>query len=211
MKRWILLIVLIAAMVGSYNWLNETPSELKREEIKQKPTTEALNEFKRASLTPGRVVELQTSKGNIDFTLFEKDCPLTTKRIADLVTTGAYNGVKFPRVENWVIQTADAKKKVKPMGVEVMRGLTNAKGAVGMARVGNDLNSNTSVFYILLDPQPGLDMQYTIFGRVIRGMDIAMKIRKGDVIRKATIRPLTPKDQKDFMNVLKIESERRTQ
>ena len=210
MKRWILLIVLIAAMVGSYNWLNQTPTQLHKEEIAQKPTAEMLKSQTKATLTPGRVVELQTNKGNIDFVLFEKDCPLTTKRIAGLVAAGKYNGVKFPRVEGWVIQTDKAKADVKPMGIEVKRGLVHAKGAVGMART-SDPNSNTSIFYILLDPQPGLNGQYTVFGRVIRGMDTVIKIKKGDVIRKATIRPLTAKDRKDFMEILKIEAERKTE
>ncbi|MCL5102547.1 MAG: peptidylprolyl isomerase [Armatimonadetes bacterium] len=210
MMKWILLIVLVAAMVGSYNWLNETPTELHREEIQQKPTAELLKSQAHATLTPGSVVELQTNKGQIDFVLFEKDCPTTTKRVAALVAAGAYNGVKFPRVEGWVIQTDMAKAKVKPMGIEVMKGLVNSKGAVGMART-SDPNSNTSIFYILLDPQPGLDGQYTVFGRVIRGMDNVIKIKKGDVIRRAKVRPLTDKDRKDFMEALKIEAERKTQ
>lgn len=166
--------------------------------------------LKTATKDPGRVVVLNTNRGTIEFVLFEKDCPKTTARIADLVQRGKYNGVKFPRAENWVIQTEQAKEKVPPMDIEVAKDLTHAKGSVGMARPA-DPHMNTSVFYITLEPAHHLDLQYTNFGRVINGMDTAMKIRKGDVIKTATVRPLTAADKKLFFEVLQIESDRKTQ
>ena len=208
MKLWlwgIAIVLLMAGFVGAQIWINQTPNKLERVELPQPPT------YKKATLTPGRVVELHTSKGEIDFVLFEKDCPKTTKRIADLVQKGCYNGIKFPRVENWVIQTDACKETVKPMGIEVRDGLSHAKGAVGMARVGNDLNSNTSIFYILLDPQTSLDQLYTVFGRLINGMDVAMKLKKNDVIKSAIVRPLTKADKKKFYAILTIEAERKTE
>ena len=208
MRLWlwrIAIILLVAGFVGAQMWLNKTPDELERVKLPPPPT------YKKATLTPGRVVELHTSRGEIDFVLFEKDSPKTTKRIADLVQKGCYNGVKFSRVENWIIQTDECKEKVKPMGIEVREGLSHAKGAVGMARLGNDFNSNTSVFYILLDPQSGLDLQYTVFGRLISGMDVAMKMQKNDVIKSAEVRPLTEADKKKFYEMLTIEAERKTE
>lgn len=174
------------------------------------PTSPAQEKLKTATKEPGRVVVLNTTRGKITFVLYEKDCPKTTSRIAKLVIAGAYNGVTFPRVENWVIQTGKAKQQVTPMGIEIAKGLTHAKGTVGMARAAN-VNTNTSVFYIALEPAYHLDFMYTSFGRVIDGMDVAMKIRTGDVIKTATIRPITDTDKKRFYDVLKVESERRTQ
>ena len=55
------------------------------------------------------------------------------------------------------------------------------------------------------------NFQYTNFGRVIKGMGVAMRIKLGDVIKTATLRPLTQADRKLFDEALKIESERRTQ
>jgi len=216
-KTWVILIVLIAALLGVNNWMNKTydPEQPEREEIgdQLKPKTPSKKpEVKEATMTPGRVVELNTDKGQIAFVLFEKDCPKTTGRIVDLVNDGSYNNVKFERIEKGqLIQTGKVKKDVSSMGCEFCKGLTNTKGSVGMARVGGDYNSNTSVFYVLLEPWPHLDYEYTVFGRLIKGMDVAMKIKLNDVIKSAKVRPLTTEDKNLFYDALKIESERKTQ
>jgi cyclophilin family peptidyl-prolyl cis-trans isomerase len=90
----------------------------------------------------------------------------------------------------------------------LFRSLIHTKGTVGMARTSN-VNSATSVFYILIEPLPHLDYEYTVFGRLIRGMDVATAIKKGDMIKSATVRLITDADKKEFAKVLKIESERR--
>jgi peptidyl-prolyl cis-trans isomerase B (cyclophilin B) len=208
MKRWIVAAVLLVAMIAAYNWLLSDEIKPTRVEVVKPP---APTPKKKATMEPGRVVELHTKKGNIDIVLFEKDCPKTTKRIADLIAEGAYNGVSFPRVErNVLIQTDQAKSKhpIKPMHRELLDGLINTKGAVGMART-DDVNSAKSVFYILIEPLPQLDFEYTIFGRLIRGMDVVTSIKKGDVIMSAKLRPPTEADKKALTHVLTIESERR--
>ncbi|MCE5199998.1 MAG: peptidylprolyl isomerase [Armatimonadota bacterium] len=200
MKRWILLIILFVGMITAYNYLDAVQTKPKRVSLPEPQP--GLKTDKPATLQPGRVVELQTSKGEIDFILFERDCPKTTKQIAKLVSAKAYDGVKFGRVEkNELIQTDTAKKKAPTLGLECLSKLNNVKGAVGMARTA-DINSATSVFYILLEPKPSLDYEYTTFGRVIRGLDVAMSITKNDTIKHAVIRPLTPRDRKDFYAAL---------
>ncbi|MCE5324280.1 peptidylprolyl isomerase [bacterium] len=208
MKKWLIVVVLLAAMVVSYNWLANTQIKPTIEEAVKPPPQVPQ---KKATMTPGRVVELHTTKGEIDFVLFEKDCPKSTKRIADLAKEGSYNGVKFERVvPNLLIQTALAKTK-KPINTiprELADGLTNTKGAVGMARK-KPVNSAVSVFYILIEPMPHLDYDYAVFGRVIRGMDVITSIKKNDTIKYAKVRPMTGADRKAFGKVLEIESERR--
>lgn len=205
LKLWGLLAMLLIAL-GAASWYLskqqtgadrvrlERPSEQAVKGASQAPQAPKL---KKATKTPGRVVELDTTRGKIEFVLFEQDCPKTTSRIADLVNAGLYNGISFPRVEDWVIQTTAAKKDMPRMGIEITDGLTHATGTVGMARTG-DPNSNTSVFYITLRPAPHLDSGYTNFGRVIRGMDVATKIKLGDVIKSAKLRPLTDADKRAF-------------
>lgn len=165
----------------------------------------------RATMQPGDVVELNTTKGIISFVLFEKDCPNTTKRIKSLVSQGKYNGVGFPRVEDWIIQTDEATIPESGIPLEAVDGLTHAKGAVGMDRKGNDYSSGNSVFYILKDPMPGLDGDYTVFGRLIYGMDVVMKITKNDSIKSARLRPFTKKDKIALEEKLQIETERLTE
>jgi len=220
-RLWGILAILLVAL-GGVSWLlSRQQNAPQREEVKPPPEiakqidkqmgrSSAPPKIKNSTHAPGRVVVLNTTRGTIEFVLFEKDCPKTTARIADLAGSGAYNGVKFPRVEGWVIQTEAAKKTVAPMGLEIAKGLTHAKGSVGMART-SDPNMNTSVFYITLEPAPHLDLQYTNFGRVIKGIDVAMKIKLGDVIKTATVRPLTDADRKLFNEALQVEAERRTQ
>ncbi len=212
-KLWILLVVIVGGLVGMSSVLSRLAEDQggHREELKQKLPPSRTQRVRDATMIPGRVVHLDTNKGVIEFVLFEKDCPKTTKRIADLVQEGCYDGVKFGRVvKDTLIQTAMCKKSVKPMGCEFASGMVHAKGSVGMARVGNDYGSNTSSFYILLEPQPHLDLEYTNFGRLIRGMDVAMSIVEGDVIQSAQVRALTEADNERFQEVLKIESDRRT-
>jgi cyclophilin family peptidyl-prolyl cis-trans isomerase len=216
-KLWGLLALLIAGLCGMSWWLSKIQDENKpvrvdtsTPQLEQLTKPKTAPEPKNATKEPGRVVVLTTNRGVIEFTLYEKDCPRTTARVAELVQGGFYNGVNFPRVEDWVIQTQPATKQVPAMGLEIVNGLTHAKGTVGMART-TDPNSNTSVFYITLEPAYQLDLEYTIFGRVIKGMGVAMKIKLGDTIKTATLRPLTQADKKLFDEALKIESDRRTQ
>ncbi|MCE5314741.1 MAG: peptidylprolyl isomerase [Armatimonadota bacterium] len=208
MKRWIIVAALLAGMIGAYQWTSETKTEPTRKEVVKPPASPP---EKQATMTPGRVVELHTTKGQIDFVLFEKDCPVTTKRIADLVTKGSYNGIEFNRiVPRRLIQTGPAKgnKSLERIGREFADGLIHTKGTVGMARM-DDPNSATSVFYILIEPMPWLNYEYTSFGRLIRGMDVVISIRKGDIIKSAKLRPFTDLDKKALNEVLKTESERR--
>ncbi|MCX6344762.1 MAG: peptidylprolyl isomerase [Armatimonadetes bacterium] len=191
MKKWILLFVLIAALAVTSKWESGTPTGPEREELDISPVRPTVG---KATLVPGRVVELQMKNGKIEFVLFEKDCPLTTKRISDLVAAKAYDGVKFPRVEGWIVQTDNAKSNVPNMNVEVLDRLKNVVGAVGMARKVK-YDTNVSSFYFLKRPAHHLDREYTVFGQVIRGMDVVNKIKIGDVIQSAKVRSLTPEDK----------------
>ncbi len=79
--KWLLLICLAILVHFSYNWLSATPTERKRIALEPPKPSEPVQSFKTATMSPGRVVELYTNKGRIDFVLFEKDCPKTCARI----------------------------------------------------------------------------------------------------------------------------------
>ena len=209
MRIWIVLVALIAALVAVYGWLSAMPTDQEREEVYRKPPP-AKRPARKATLKPGRVVELHTARGRIDFVLFEKDCRLTTARIADLVTHKRYDNAPFVRVEpNELIQTGVPSGPLRPIKREVVQGLLHEKGAVGIAR-GNRPDSATSAIYILVEPRHDLDYSYAVFGRVIRGMDAVTKIRVGDKITKAVLRPSTAEDRSLLMRCLQIEVERKT-
>ncbi len=127
------------------------------------------------------VAVLETSLGAIKFKLYEDKAPITTANFIKLAESGFYDGLIFHRVvDNFVIQTGD------PMGtgmggsaetipLEVVEGLTHTDGAVGMAR-SSDPNSASSQFYICDGAQHGLDGNYAVFGRVIKGMKVVRAI-----------------------------------
>ncbi len=142
-------------------------------------------------LTGKEKAKIVTNKGTIIAELYGKDAPITVKNFVRLAKLGFYDGLTFHRyVKNFVIQGGD------PLGT----GYGNAgytipleisekkhvEGALGMARA-RDPNSGSCQFYITLKPQPHLDGKYTVFGRVIEGMDVVKKLRKGDKIIKIEI------------------------
>ncbi|MCI0481521.1 MAG: peptidylprolyl isomerase, partial [Candidatus Dadabacteria bacterium] len=71
----------------------------------------------------------------------------------------------------------------------------HVKGAVGMARTSDEVNperiSSGSQFYVCLDDVHRLDNKYTVFGNVVRGMDVVMELRAGDTIEKIRVRKVS--------------------
>ena len=139
-------------------------------------------------------VEMRTSMGVIVLELQPENAPETVKNFLQYVKDGFYNGTIFHRViADFMIQgggfTADLQqKKVRdPIKHEGGNGLTNQVGTIAMARTA-DPNSATSQFFInVVDNQmlnfrgPGpQEIGYTVFGRVIKGLDVVNKIRSVD-------------------------------
>ncbi|OGH61066.1 MAG: peptidylprolyl isomerase [Candidatus Lindowbacteria bacterium RIFCSPLOWO2_12_FULL_62_27] len=139
---------------------------------------------------PGPRVRLSTSMGNILIELDPARAPKSAANFLSYVGKGHYDGTIFHRViDNFMVQgggyATDYSKKPTdaPVPIESSNGLKNARGTVAMART-NDPNSATSQFYInvvdneflnyVSDAEPG----YTVFGRVIEGMDVVDQIRK---------------------------------
>ena len=150
----------------------------------------------------GPVIVLETVKGVIEFETFPEDAPKTVAQILALVKKGFYNGQRFHRAEkNFVIQIGDPQSRNmtyqdywgrggsgKPIGVgEITKKRTHVRGAVGMGHGGSAANAD-SQFYITLRAAPELDGKHTVFGRVIKGMDVAATIVKTDVLKKASVR-----------------------
>jgi cyclophilin family peptidyl-prolyl cis-trans isomerase len=132
-------------------------------------------------------VSIVTSQGSVRFRLFPEEAPTTVKRVLELIGEGFYNGTAFHRViPGFLIQGGDPTGNgtggsgVK-LKAEFSKKLRHGEGTVAMAR-GSDPNSADSQFYITLGPQPHIDGRYTIFGKVIEGMDVVRKIQMGDKI-----------------------------
>jgi cyclophilin family peptidyl-prolyl cis-trans isomerase len=141
-------------------------------------------------------VELDTTAGVIRIELFPDAAPKTVANFLDYVKNGHYVGTQFHRViDGFMIQgggfTADFKEKPTkpPIPIESesssKAGLSNVPGTVSMARTG-DPNSATAQFFINVADNKRLDFRsadpagygYTVFGKVVQGMDIVSKIAK---------------------------------
>ena len=142
-------------------------------------------------------VELETTAGTIKLELFPDAAPKTVENFLTYVKAGHYSGTQFHRViKGFMIQAGgyDAEFRQRPtrppVAIEaeqsVKAGLSNKPGTVAMARTG-DPNSATSQFFINVGDNKRLDFRsadpqgygYTVFGKVVGGMDVVDKIAKG--------------------------------
>lgn len=152
----------------------------------------------RGAKAPAAVITMDKG-GEIVIELFPADAPKTVENFVRLARQAFYDGQRFHRVEDWVIQAGDPQSKTLSMDHERMGtggpGYTikaefnkrpHERGAVGMAR-GDDPDSAGSQFYVTRLPARGLDGQYTVFGRVSRGLDVVDRLKVGDRIKSITI------------------------
>ncbi len=150
-------------------------------ESKTKSTSKDWKYFERLVANP--VIEIKTEKGKIKIELFPLSAPFTSMSICKLIDKKYFDGLVFHRVvSNFVIQGGDPmgtgwggpgysiRTEISPLKFEA--------GSVGMASAGKDTEG--SQFFITHSPQPNLDGKYTVFGKVMEGMDVVDKIQEGD-------------------------------
>ena len=132
-----------------------------------------------------------TTKGSFTIELLPEAAPLTVDNFVQLARRGYYRGIVFHRVvPNFVIQDGDPRGDGNGGPGYAIRCEVNElqydRGAVGMALSGKDTGG--SQWFVTHSPQPHLDGGYTVFGRVISGMNVVDAIVRGDVIRSIVIR-----------------------
>jgi peptidyl-prolyl cis-trans isomerase B (cyclophilin B) len=157
-----------------------------------------------ASAGAGPIVVVETERGTFEFETYPKEAPKTTEHILALIRKRFYNGQRFHRLEpNFVLQVGDpasrdfARKEEwgrggsgKTVGVaEFSKLRTHVRGAVALAHpVPGHARDGDSQFYITLSPTPRLDGDFTVFGKVISGMDVVTKLGVGDRINRVTVK-----------------------
>ncbi len=133
---------------------------------------------------------IETEKGDLVLELFASDVPITVNNFVFLAREGFYDNTTFHRViSGFMAQGGD------PTGTgrgnpgyrfaDEFTGHTHVTGALSMANAGP--NTNGSQFFITYAPQHGLDGKHSVFGRLIKGMDVLKKIEAGDAIIRITI------------------------
>ena len=148
-------------------------------------------------LAKDNMVIMNLKNGEVIIKLFDEIAPNHVKRFKQLVKEKKYDGVVFHRViDGFMAQTGDVQygnsnldtynlQKVGTGGSEYsdlkaeFSNLPHIKGTLSMAR-SNDPNSANSQFFICLDSSPHLDRNYSVFGKVIKGIEFVDLIKKGE-------------------------------
>ena len=143
------------------------------------------------------IMILKLKDGDVKIELFKDVAPNHVERIKKLADDGNYDGVVFHRViDGFMAQTGDVKfgntnnndfdlNRAGMGGSDLpdlkseFHNLPHDRGTLSMARSA-DPNSANSQFFICFEPAPFLDRQYTVFGKVISGMEYVDKIKRGD-------------------------------
>ncbi|MDG6905135.1 MAG: peptidylprolyl isomerase [Nitrososphaerota archaeon] len=138
---------------------------------------------------------IKTTQGSIEAELFPSIAPKTIANFVNLANSGFYNNVVWHRiVRGFVIQTGDPTSRngagdpnswgstgssitvpLEANSTTVAQGYVHNEGSLGIAR-GQDPNSGSSQFFVNLANNSSLNGKYTVFGKVINGMDVALAI-----------------------------------
>jgi peptidyl-prolyl cis-trans isomerase B (cyclophilin B) len=158
---------------------------------------------------PNEVALLDTSYGRIVIEFLPDAAPKSVANFKTLARDHFYDGTKFHRIvkiENRVIAVQGGDPNTisgdpaswglgqpgqKKVPGEFSKTLKHGPGTVSMARLSNDPDSATSQFFICTAPNPQWDGQYTIFGRVIEGMNVVEAISRAPLSKNGVL-PLDP-------------------
>jgi len=141
-----------------------------------------------ADKSSAEIVVMETSMGTIEIELYRNDAPRTVDNFVKLAEQKYFDGIKFHRIaKGFVIQGGDPtgtgaggksiygkefEDELNPAAQSFKTGYV--RGTLAMANRGP--NTNTSQFFIMLQDAPRLPKAYTIFGRVVSGMDVVDRI-----------------------------------
>ena len=149
------------------------------------------------SIAEDNIMILKLKDGDVKIEFFQDVAPNHVKRIKELADNGKYDNVVFHRViDGFMAQTGDVKFGNSGSGDYDLRragmggsdlpdlkqefnSLPHDRGTLSMAR-SSDPDSANSQFFICFKPAPFLDRQYTVFGKVIEGMEFVDMIKRGD-------------------------------
>jgi cyclophilin family peptidyl-prolyl cis-trans isomerase len=177
MKRYFFLVIFLFSLIGCGYSNSDDSTKTKKESNAMADNTKQDSTL---------VAVIKTNMGNIELELFANKTPKTVENFVGLVKKGYYKGVIFHRViDNFMIQGGDPTGTGRggeslwggKFNDEIDSTLTFDKpGYLAMANAGP--NTNGSQFFITTVPTPWLNGHYTIFGKVVDGMDVVNRISK---------------------------------
>ena len=172
-----------AAVPAAAATAQKAPAKKKEKKVSSKPRDYAKT-----------LAVLKTSQGDVTIRFFYDKAPGHVKNFVDLAASGFYDGTLFHRViPDFMVQggdpyTKDPSKSAlygtggnqdkagKPLNIKAeFNDVTHKRGVLSMARA-SDPDSASSQFFIVVKDSPFLDRQYTVFGEVVKGMEVVDKI-----------------------------------
>ncbi len=191
-----MIVIIITLVIGAGFILVRSGGDSQPNQTEEEPAMSADGKYSEfpgvlsESELAGKNIRIKTVKGDIEFELYGNDAPKAASNFVFLTSEGFYDGLTFHRrEEGFVIQGGD------PEGTgaggpgyqfedeEVTKNYD--KGIVAMANAGP--NTNGSQFFIILADNDTLPKQYTIFGKVTKGLDVVDKIQVGDKMEKVEV------------------------
>jgi cyclophilin family peptidyl-prolyl cis-trans isomerase len=178
MKRWMPIVLLVALAAC-------------QKAESQKPVTTPKKAEEPIVMTPDTVAVIETKFGKIVLEFYQQDAPKTSANFAKLAKEGFYDGTTFHRViPGFMIQGGDPLSKQADRGRHGTGGpgytvpeeikQNHVRGSVATARLGDQANprkeSSGSQFFINVKDNDFLNREYTVFGKVIKGLDVCDKI-----------------------------------
>ncbi len=181
-----------------------TPTPVPKANQRPEPKIETLSEpFDTADVKTmaAQCVKLETEAGDIEIEMYPESAPETVRSFLNLAATKAFDSTTFSRVvPGFVIQggniwtreggvsTSMAQRARRRLPDEPNK-ILHERGVVSMAR-GDEPNTATTNFFILVGPGAHLDGSFAAFGRVTKGMDVADAINKGQVEGEKPVKPV---------------------
>ena len=141
------------------------------------------------------LVAFDTSKGKMLIRLFPEEAPIHCANFVGLIKRGYFNGADWYRVvSNFVVQGGGSNSPAYADANDYMMRAENSerryeRGTLGAPRNDGFDTANSDIF-ITHEETPHLNGQYTIFGKVVSGLDVIDRLERGDVIRRAIVRQL---------------------
>lgn len=171
----------------------------------ERPASKAINTepFEKADVKTmaTKCVRIDTEAGLIEIEMFPESAPESVRNFLNLSATGLLDTTTFGRVvPGFVIQGGDLYSRVAPITYEIgMRArktlpdepskILHERGIVSMAR-GDEPNTATTGFFILVGAGPHLDNKFAAFGRVTKGLDVVDQINKATVTDEKPEKPV---------------------
>lgn len=164
-----------------------------------------ISNMAKAEINKENMLILELKDGSVKIELFPEIAPKHVSRIKELSKEGFYDGIVFHRViPGFMAQTGDPTGTGRGGSGKNLEAefsdIKHERGILSMARA-MDPNSADSQFFIMLEDSPHLDGQYTVFGKVISGMEYVDNIKKGNIANNGSV------DNPDKIISLKLESE----